>query len=52
VIQWKLRLDATIRNSLLQTADLLKEQNKLSVTASISSAIDETFLTRAIPASQ
>lgn len=51
-IQWKLRLDASIRNSLLQTADLLKEQNKLPLSADISSAIDETFLLRTIPASQ
>ncbi|MFH0728767.1 MAG: ABC transporter substrate-binding protein [Pseudomonadota bacterium] len=51
-IQWKLRLDAPIRNSLMQTADLLKEQNKLTLSADIGSDIDETFLTRAISASR
>ncbi len=43
-IHWKLRLDASIRSSLLQTSDLLKQQNKLPMSTDISSAIDETFL--------
>lgn len=43
-IHWNLRLDAPIRNSLLQTADLLKQQNKLPVSADIISTMDETFL--------
>jgi len=43
-IHWHLRLDAAIRSSLLQTADLFKQQNKLPLSADINSAMDETFL--------
>lgn len=43
-IQWQLRLDAAIRNSLLQTADLLRQQNKLSQSADINSTFDDSFL--------
>lgn len=43
-IHWKLRMDASIRNSLLQTADLLRQQNKLPVSSDIDSVIDDSFL--------
>jgi sulfonate transport system substrate-binding protein len=43
-IHWQLRMDSNIRNSLLQTADLLKQQNKLPISADINSTIDEAPL--------
>lgn len=43
-IQWKLRLDAAIKNSLVQTADFLKQQKKLPISADIGSSIDDAFL--------
>ncbi len=45
-IEWKLRLDAPIQDSLAQTADMLKEQNKLPAEADIRAALDTTFVDR------
>ncbi|MFZ3048199.1 MAG: NrtA/SsuA/CpmA family ABC transporter substrate-binding protein [Desulfatirhabdiaceae bacterium] len=43
-IHWKLRLDEAIRNSLMQTADMFKQQNKLPLSADIKRALDGIFL--------
>jgi ABC-type nitrate/sulfonate/bicarbonate transport system substrate-binding protein len=45
-IEWRLRLDAPIQDSLAQTADMLKEQNKLPAEADIRAAVDTTFVDR------
>jgi ABC-type nitrate/sulfonate/bicarbonate transport system substrate-binding protein len=43
-IHWKLRLDPAIKNSLVQTADILKHQNKLPMSADVESSIEDAFL--------